>query len=329
MRRTILLPLVAVALWPFGLAEAQRRQFALPDNVAMKEVTIWSAGSRLDGDLFWPKSMAPDDKLPAIVLSHGWGGTKQSSRRSASRFAAAGYITLGLSYRTWGNSEGPMILLDGMPQLDENNEATVRVRFVREVVDPLNQADDFRAALDFIEGEPNVDTSRIGAWGTSYGGGLVVWSAARDSRIRAVLSQVGGMGVPWDAMKAVAKKRAIDIARGDAEPVPQDIDRTGELRGTPHFAKMIRYNAVQVAHRIRVPTMLIDAENEELFDRREHGKRVFEILRAQGDVPVRYEVVPDIGHYGIYREAFEQSVQLALGWFDVHLKGAASPSASD
>ncbi len=300
--------------------EAQQRRFEPPDNVEMRTVTIWSEGYRLDGDLFVPKGISGQDKLPAIVLSDGWGGTKNSSRRPAAKFAAAGYIALGLSFRTWGASEGPMILVDGMPELGESNEATVRVRFAREVVDPLAWLEDFRAALDYIEGEPHVDTERIGIWGTSYGGGMVISTAATDPRPAAVVSQVGGLGVPWPELKAVAKKRNIDIARGDGEPIPQNIDKTGALRGTPHFGHMSLWNAVATAHQIEVPTLLIDAENEELFDNRDHSKRVYEILRAKGDVPVHYEIIPGITHYGIYNEAFDQSTDLALEWFNLHLE---------
>jgi dipeptidyl aminopeptidase/acylaminoacyl peptidase len=294
----------------------------------MREVVIWSDGYRLDGDVFLPKGLAADEKLPAILLSHGWGGTKTSSRRTAAKFAAAGYVALGFSYRTWGKSEGPMILVDGMPALSESNEATVKVKFMREVVDPLAWASDFTHALDFLVGEPHVDTEKIGIWGTSYGGGMVIWNAAHDDRAKAVVSQVGGMGVAWPEMAAVAGKRQTDIARGDMEPIPQAIDKTGELRGTPNFAHMIRYDAVAVSHRVKAPTLLIDAENEELFDRRDHGGRVSEILRTHGTAPVSYVVMPGISHYGVYREGFEQSTDLALQWFDLHLKGKRRAAAA-
>ncbi len=303
--------------------------FQPPPNVEMREVVIWSDGYRLDGDVFLPKGLKPDEKLPAIALSHGWGGTKGSSRRTAAKFAAAGYVALDWSYRTWGKSEGPMILTDGMPDLSASKEATVKVRFVREVVDPLAWAADFTHALDFLVGEPHVDVERIGIWGTSYGGGMVIWNAAHDARPKAVVSQVGGMGVAWPEMAAVAAKRQTDIARGDMEPIPQAMDKTGDLRGTPNFAHMIRYDAVAVADRIKVPTLLIDAENEELFDRRDHGGRVFEILRTHGTAPVKYVILPGISHYGVYREGFDQSTDLALEWFDLHLKGKRRAAASE
>ena len=45
-----------------------------PENVEVRRVAIWSEGVRLAGDLYTPKELASDARLPAIVLSHGWGG---------------------------------------------------------------------------------------------------------------------------------------------------------------------------------------------------------------------------------------------------------------
>ena len=91
---------------------------------------------------------------------------------------------------------------------------------------------------------------------------------------------------------------------------------------------MIRYDAVAVADRIKVPVLLIDAENEELFDRRDHGGRVYEILRTHGTAPVKYVILPGITHYGVYRDGFDRSTDLALEWFDLQLKGKRRPPAA-
>jgi len=42
-----------------------------------KTVVIWSEGSRLAGDLLMPDSPVGGEKLPAILLCHGWGGLKE------------------------------------------------------------------------------------------------------------------------------------------------------------------------------------------------------------------------------------------------------------
>ena len=56
------------------------------------------------------------------------------------------------------------------------------VRIVCQVFDPVEWATDIQHALDFVEGEPGVDTERIGLWGSSLGGGLVIWTAVHDPR---------------------------------------------------------------------------------------------------------------------------------------------------
>jgi hypothetical protein len=52
------------------------------------------------------------------------------------------------------------------------------------------------------------------------------------------------------------------------------------------------------------------------FDNRGHGILAHE--RAKG--PKKLVTIPNITHYGIYGEARQQSVKLAIEWFDAHLK---------
>lgn len=316
---------VVVALILCGLAvtaQAQRREPPpLPDGVTLKEVTIWSEGTRLAADIYAPADMKEGDKLPTILFCNGWGGTKRGCRRIGIKFAEAGYISVAIDYRGWGKSDSIVVIKGESPKPDENGEATIRVQMIREVVDPLNEAEDIRHALDFLQAEPGVDTSRIGLWGTSYGGGLVVWTAAHDDRVACVVSQVPGMGVMPEEWAAMGRQRAIEQARGDTEPIPQGTDAVPGLRGTPNAAKMLYYDAVKVADRVNVPTLIIDAENEELMNRMEHGKAVYEIIKAKGNVPTKYVVMKGITHYGIYREAYEESSNIQLEWFDKHLKG--------
>lgn len=304
-------------------AFAQGRPIPLPDSVTKTTVSIWSDGTRISADLYKPKAVQPDDKLPAIVLCNGWGGTKRGiPERLGGILAGAGYLAIALDYRGWGESDSKMVLKEEkMPQPDEKGEATVRVQLIREVVDPLDEAEDIRAVLDYLEGEPNVDIHRIGLWGTSYGGGLVTWTAAHDKRVACVVSQVAGMGVMGPEWYNLGRKRAVEIARGETMPIPQGLDTVQGLRGTPNVAKMTLYDAVAVAHKVNVPILLIDAENEELMDRRDHSGRAYEVIRAKGNVPVKYVVIEGITHYGIYREAFDQSAKLALDWFNLYLKG--------
>ncbi len=85
-------------------------------------------------------------------------------------------------------------------------------------------------------------------------------------------------------------------------------------------AKNIGFNALDAAaEKINVPMLIIDAGMAELFDIRQNGGKVAEILKARG-VPVSRHVLPDMSHYGIYREGFEEATRVELEWFDEHLK---------
>lgn len=290
----------------------------MPD-VTSRPVTIWSEGTRLAGDLWLPEGAGNDGSLPAILLCHGWGGLKEHLNRAyAPFFCSNGFVCLTFDYRGWGESDGKLIKLDG-DALTQTGVVSVRGRVVREVVDPFDQALDIVNAFNFLAGEPTVDTERMGVWGSSFGGGHVVYFAAQEPRVRAVVAQVGGYGPPDSTDFAErARARAIEKARGDLDPpIPQGVDAVPGLKGTPDIAKMWFYRPRDQAAKVQVPTLIIDAESEELVDRRQHGQLVYERISASG-VAARYETYP-CTHYGIYDECREEASNLALEWFREHL----------
>lgn len=296
--------------------------YAAP-GVNQRSINIYSDGTRLSADIFSPKDATEGEKLPAIVLCHGWGGVRSHLNRTyAPKFAAAGFVVLAFDYRGWGDSDSRLVIIGDAPKPNKDNVATVKVRMIRELVDPFDQLEDIQAAINFIEGEPGVDTERIGIWGTSFGGGLVIWTAAHDTRVKAVVAQVGAMdgraGVAAiDGELARQHQKEIQRARGEIAPVPQGEDVVPGLRGTPYISRFIKYVPVDHADKINVPVLFIDAENEELFNRHEHAEKVYNLIKDR--VPSRYHVEPGIKHYGIYQQRYKQGSDLALAWFKEHL----------
>jgi dienelactone hydrolase len=282
-----------------------------------KPVTIWSEGTRLAGDLFTPEEAGANDKLPTILLCHGWGGLKQHlSTTYAPWWSKSGFVTLTFDYRGWGESDAKLIPSQDSRQSRDQNEITVKTRAVREVVDPFDQIRDISACLDFLEGEAIVDAERIGLWGSSYGGGHVAYMAAHDARVKAVVAQVGAQQ-PFGGIFEAGRARAIARARGQIGPIPPHEDATPGLGGVPDLAKMIRYRPIDTADKIRVPTLVIDAAQEELFDRMQNGHRLFEIVSK--NAPARYETFPG-KHYEIYDKYYHPASNLARDWFLEHLK---------
>jgi len=310
-----------------SVAEAKAQKYApLPGNVERRAVTIRSDGTKMAGDLYLPKRLKPEDKLPAVVFIAGTGGTKKGSpARMGPMFVNNGYVFLAFDYRGWGESDSKLLMLEAMPEPDEKGEVTVKARAIRWQMDFADQCTDIRAAMAFVAGEPNVDAARIGVIGTSYGGGLATWMAANDPRVKCAAAQVPGMG---GGKPPAAERRAYELltqqARGDAEPVPYEHGMPGgKMAAYAHMrynpAKGIGFDPIKAAEKITVPMLIIDAGNEELMSTAENGRRVADILKARG-TDVDYQVIPGIGHYGVYVEKFKEVTERELVWFDKHLK---------
>jgi dienelactone hydrolase len=283
-----------------------------------RSVNIWSDGTRLSGDLFYPKGLKRAEKLPAIILCSGWGGVKSHLNRDyAPLFARAGYVILTFDYRGWGESDSRLVIKGKMPKPDEKGEVKVRGRAIRELVDPKDQIEDIINCINFISGDPIADPERIGLWGTSFGGGHVLYVAANDSRVKCIVSQVGSLHHRWISKQKV-NKQAIDRARGEIDPVPQGVDQVRGLKGTPYLSRMANNHPIDFADRLKIPVLIIDAEKEELMNIKEHGQLLYELLKDK--VPAKYELMPGITHFEIYSKGRLQAIKLAIEWFNEHLK---------
>ena len=295
-------------------------RFAHAAGVEERNAVIVSEGVNLHATLYYPESAKPP--LPTIVMSHGWGGTAAMLRPQAADFAQAGYLVIAFDYRGWGESGARMIR--ATPASAGNSidgRVSGEMRELREVVDPLDQALDIQNVIHWAMGEPAVDKTRLGLWGTSFSGGLIVYVAARDARVRALVSQVGYMGQPIASAPPAALERsygdATRRARGELDYPPPGAREIGNLRGAPLREKFLLYAPVEDVAKVKNCAMLfIAAENEELFDNRQHPQLAYE----RANEPKRYVVIPGIAHYGIYGEAREQATRLAIDWFDQYLK---------
>jgi hypothetical protein len=318
--------ILSVALMSHAAMAQEKKAVENFPTVLQRNITLWSDGTRLSGVLLYPKDHKEGEKLPAIVLCNGWGGTKAFLMRSgiAPRFAAAGYVVINYDYRNWGDSDSRLVVRGEMPKPDKDGYVTVKAQAIREVVDPFDQQEDIDAAVSYVHGEPMVDTDRIGIWGTSFGGGHAIYRVAHDSRIACVVAQVGSMPDDWTkrfpaGLKNVYKQKS-DRARGLADPVPQGGGSPGGLSGTPYSERIALFNPGQYADRVRVPTLLIDAEKEHYFKIEENSGRVHEILKKNG-VPTEYHVLKGIAHYDVYKgQTLDDVMKLEISWFDKYLK---------
>jgi dienelactone hydrolase len=325
MKRTHVIVSIVVAVALLATAAAQETVPPQYPTVAHRGVEIWSDGTRLAGDLFYPRHRSDEDSFPAIVMCNGWGGLKRELNvATAPEIAAAGFFVLTFDYRGWGESDSRLVVRGEMPEPDENLQVTVRAQAIRELVDPVDQQMDIENAISFIEGEPGVDRNLIGLWGTSFGGGHVVWRAAHDDRVRCIASQVGSMPptMTGPQLPFLLGKR-VQRARGELDPVPQGENQVPGLQGTAYFSRMALFGPGDHFDKVTIPVLLIDAENEELFDRRKMGGRAYEML--QGRVPVKYHILKGATHYDVYGSHRVEATQLEIDWYNEHLNPRRAP----
>jgi uncharacterized protein len=292
--------------------------FNVPDDVTFRTADILSEGTRMAGEVFAPKRPKME-RLPTIIMSHGWGGTAALLRPDAIAFAQAGYVVIAFDYRGWGSSDSRLILAGGKPER-KDGKLIAEVKEVREVVDPIDQTTDILNAIHWAVGEKQCDPERIGLWGSSFSGDHVVYVAARDSRVKAFVSQVGSMDGRW--VTANPEMRKLTFGQGTARArgqigLPKPGAKFGTLTGVPVIEKFIGYAPIEDIGRCKnCAKLFIIAEKEELFDNKENAILAHE--RAAGIKKI--VTIQGIKHYGIYNEARSQAQKEAIEWYDKHLK---------
>ncbi|WP_245818850.1 alpha/beta fold hydrolase [Haloechinothrix alba] len=118
----------------------------------------------LDVTLYEPRSTP----APAVLVPHGFGGSKDNVQREATELAEHGFVALAYSARGFGESGGTISLND--PD--------------REVADAAH-------LIDFAARQPSVITDSDGdpvlaVTGSSYGGALALLLAGTDDRVDAI-----------------------------------------------------------------------------------------------------------------------------------------------
>jgi len=184
-RRTTLIALALLASMP---ARASYPEYRLPDDLIARRITFLSDGTPLVGHFVQAKAQA-GQRLPTVILCQGTGGLQHYHLAQAIALARAGYTAMTFDYRGWGESRGRLVPVDrtALPRKD-GQPAPIPVIEVRETVDPVEQTLDVLAAISFAASEREVDSSRLGLWGTSLGAGIAAEAMVLDGRVKAVVA---------------------------------------------------------------------------------------------------------------------------------------------
>ncbi len=141
--------------------------------------------------------------MPVVVCCQGFSLTKEVwLGEHAEAFNRAGYATLNIDYRYFGESAG-----------------APRCRLV-----PQAQVEDVRNALTFLETVPEIDSRRIGVFGVSLGASVAAAVAGRDARVRALVAVAG----PGDLERVWAHFGEFEKFRAKVHAAKRAFVQTGE-----------------------------------------------------------------------------------------------------
>ncbi|MEM6366446.1 MAG: alpha/beta fold hydrolase [Planctomycetota bacterium] len=313
--KTSIAALILAMLWLTPSETIAEDEFDVPDDIDFRSASIISEGTRMAAEVFSPAGAT--EKLPTIVMSHGWGGTADALRPDGIAFARAGFLVITFDYRGWGNSDARLIT--SSEPVKRDGKLIAEVSEVRGVVDPIDQTTDILNALHWVRGEKLCDPNRIGIWGSSFSGGHVVYAAARDPRVKAFVSQVGSMDARWAIQDPYLRKltfsQGTSRTRGEIG-YPEPFAKFGGMTGQPVWEKLMRYAPIEDIGRCdKCAKLFIIAENEELFDNKDNAIAAYD--RAGG--VKKLVTVEAIQHYDIYNKKRNEAQKLAIEWFREHL----------
>lgn len=237
--------------------QAQQSAVRMPAGVTAKDVQFYSEGVLCYARVFLPSGFSPASKAPAVVLAPGRAKTAASLERYAATLAGRGLVAMAIDYTGWGRSGGFLYVADSVRWDDRLrfSQHTAKVRVRRKRISPEHQLFDIRNAMTWIQGEPGVDRTRIGVWGTDLSGGHVITLAANDARVKAAVAQapmIEGRDVPRRALTFTPAQQA-DMAR---------LARTGRAPETPAAAVAMNQLEARLALAEYKPFWHVDAVPE-------------------------------------------------------------------
>ncbi len=263
------------------------------DSLVTPQQVIYTAsdGMPIHGQLFLPPSGQPGQKHPALVFIHG-GSRRQmllgwhymdyynNAYGMNQYMASRGYMVLAINYRS-GIGYG----LNFREALNYGASGA-------------SEYHDVEGAGLYLKARPDVEASRIGLWGGSYGGYLTALGLARGSDLFA--AGVDFHGVHDWTVRNAANAATLDSAAND--PARQEAARVA-------FAS----SPISSVKTWRSPVLLIHGDD----DRNVNFSETVSLVRALRQQGVYFEqlIIPDEIHGFLRHQSWLKGYHAAVDFF--------------
>ena len=209
------------------LAPAMARSLGLPSWVLNH--------TRYTDSHSYPNAQVVAGSFPVIIYSHGWTGSRSIAPNQLETLASNGYLVLSIDH-TYGAvvtvlSDGEVVPYDplALPELEDVSDEeyqlaseTLVETFAKDIItvlDTLQQGDEG----PFGDLAKVADTSLVGVFGHSTGGGASVRACLEDERCDAVLGMDAWVEpLPDDILKITPTKPALYMRSDGWRGTPND-----------------------------------------------------------------------------------------------------------
>ena len=277
---------------------------------------------RLDADLYLPS----DTPAPAIVLAHGFGGSKESVVDEAEYLVDRGFVVLAYTARGFGESTGTISM----------NAPDFEIADATSIIDYLAGQD---AVVQDAQQDP-----RVGFAGGSYGGALSLMIAGYDQRVDAISADITWNDLQTSLFGQSVQNTPISDQVGVFKQLWSGlffsaglIDVDGQVTDCGRFAPdwcaaystaaaegiltdqarelMAASSPASITENITVPTLLGGGQSDSLFPLAQTSANAEQISAVNDDVKVVWH---SGGHDGGVDEA-DRLRELNAQWFSFHL----------
>ncbi len=284
---------------------------------------------RIDTTTYVPAGEGPH---PAVLATHGFGGSKADLDGLGRRLAAQGYVVLAYSARGFGDSGGRIHVAD--PDFE--------VADARVLIDELAERDDV-----LRDGR---DDPRVAAVGASYSGALALMTAATDDRVDTVVAAItwndlaevffpqaarsrgpGPFKQLWASrffLGSAAQGRATDPVCGRFDQEICDLFLDASRTGEPSEAllgMLAAHSPAPFLEDLAAPTYLVQGLADSLFGTDQSDATAAALTERGTPVAVRWT---EGGHDAFATSVLDEAAGLER-WLDHYLDPARDPRGSD
>lgn len=257
----------------------------------MKEQVLFvnNHNLRLTGIISRPKLQG---RIPLVVMCHGFASGKNSktNRLLVPRLNALQIASFRFDFTGHYDSKGDI--------------ADVTIS---------QGVDDLKSAIDFLKRYKWVDFSRLGLFGSSYGGNVILWYVAIHNKVKAIVLkspvsdyaavrelQLGENGIlKW-------KKKGFTFVEGGGGVVKTKYDFYED-------AKLI--DTYEIVKTIRIDTLIIHGDKDDNVPVMQ-SKKLYRVLKNRACL----EIVPDANHSYKQPGQLEFVIDLSAKFFGEKLK---------